>query len=100
MSWGIFALIAYAGIFLGTVINCLTAMRNPDQLIRGLAMGCIAGLAAYSVNSFLHNYLDSSVSLWLYAGFSVALARITARDRATALASWSAARAPQHPDPA
>ncbi|HEX5502016.1 MAG TPA: O-antigen ligase family protein, partial [Thermomicrobiales bacterium] len=78
ISWGIVALVAYLGIFLGAIRNCLIAARSHDVLIRGLAIGCIAALVAYAANSAFHNYLDSSVALWLYAGFSVALARLAA----------------------
>jgi len=76
VSWGIFALIAYLGIFLGTLRNLLIASRHHDLLIRGLAVGGVGGLVIYAVNSAYHNYMDSSVALWLYAGLSVALVRV------------------------
>jgi O-antigen ligase len=76
ISWGIGALIVYVALFLGTVRNYWIATRSPDLLIRGLAIGCIGGLATYATNSAFHNYLDSSALLWVYAGGSVALARM------------------------
>lgn len=77
LSWGILALIVYVGIFLGTLRNLAKAARHPDPFIRGLAIGCAGGVIAYAVNSAYHNSMDSSVFLWMYAGLSVALARMT-----------------------
>lgn len=76
LSWGIFALIAFVGIFLGTFWNFVIGSRHPDPFVRGLAIGCAGGLVNYSVNSMFHNSLDSSLSLWMYAGLSVVLARL------------------------
>lgn len=73
LSWGIFALIGYVGLFVAGLVNCAIAARNRDLLIRGLSVGCAGGLVTYGVNSTFHNYLDSSVALWLYLGLSVAL---------------------------
>lgn len=73
-SWGSFGLAAYIAVFLGTLQNFLIARRSEDALVRGLAVGGAAGLIAYAVNSTFHNYLDSSVILWCYAGLSAALA--------------------------
>jgi O-antigen ligase len=88
LSWGIFALIAYALIFIGALRNFVIASRSKDLLIRGIAVGCAGGIVVYGVNSAYHNSMDSSVFLWLYAGISVALARmsvstaVTTRSRA------------------
>lgn len=76
ISWGIGALLVYVGIFLGAAKNYWRAARSADPLIRGLAIGCIGGLATYATNSAFHNYLDSSALLFIYAGGSVALARL------------------------
>jgi O-antigen ligase len=78
-SWGILGLLAYVGLFLGAVRNCMAARRSEDPLIRGIAVGCCAGVAAYAVNSAFHNYLDSSIALWCYAGLSAALVRMPHR---------------------
>lgn len=77
-SWGIFTLAAYLALFAGTFVNLAIAARSPDILVRGLAVGCAGGLATYAVNSAFHNYLDSSPYLFLYAGLSIALTRLTA----------------------
>lgn len=80
ISWGIAALLAFLALFLGIIRNLLVAMRSRDPLIRGVAIGCIGGVTAYAVGSLYHNYMDSSTFLWVYAGLSVALARMaTAR---------------------
>jgi O-antigen ligase len=91
MSWGIFALLAYLAIFIGALRNLVIATRHPDQLIRGLAVGCAGGLIVYGVNSAFHNYLDSSVFLWAYAGLSVSLARLATQrvNRASMMHSQS-----------
>jgi O-antigen ligase len=73
-SWGIVGLLSYLAVFAGTIRNCLIARRSTDPWARGLAVGCVAGLAAYGVNSALHNYMDSTMVLWCYAGLSAALA--------------------------
>lgn len=79
LSWGIAALIVYLLVFIGTLKNFRSATRSRDPLIRGLAIACSGGLIAYAVNSAFHNLLDSTTILWLYAGFSVALASLSAR---------------------
>lgn len=97
-SWGIFGLLTYLAILFGTLRNLLVARKSADSLVRGLAVGCIAGLIAYLVNSSLHNSLDASVILWYYAGLSATLASVPERAMARVAAlrrrplSWSARR--------
>jgi len=85
LSWGIIALVAFIGIFVGALRNFVTASKSRDPFLRGLAIGCIGGLVTYGVNSYYHNSMDSSAFLWLYAGLSVALARLV---RTAAQASY------------
>ncbi|MPZ15412.1 MAG: hypothetical protein GEU73_13475 [Chloroflexi bacterium] len=80
LSWGIFALIPYVAVMIGALLNCVRAMRSEDLLVRGLAVGCAGGLVRYAVDSSFHNLLDSSTTLWILVGLSVALAYIAARD--------------------
>jgi hypothetical protein len=75
-SWGIIALAIHITLYTGALVNCIIAARSEDTLIRGMAIGTAGGLAAFAANSALHNYLDSSAYLWLYAGLSVALVRL------------------------
>ena len=72
-SWGIVGLLTYLAIFVGALHNCIVARRSSDTLVRGLAIGCAAGIVSYAVGSAFHNYMDSSVMLWCYAGLSAAL---------------------------
>jgi O-antigen ligase len=86
ISWGSATLACYLLVIVGALRNFAIAARNEDGLVRGLAVGCAGGLATYAADSAFHNYLDSSSALWLYAGLSVALARLPpvgvgARDR-------------------
>lgn len=78
ISWGVGAFVAYLLIIIGALRNYWLAARNPDRLIHGVAVGGAGGLIAYAVNSAFHNSLDSSSALWLFAGLSVALARLPA----------------------
>ena len=97
-SWGIFGLLAYVAVLFGTAQNYLVARRSDDPFVRGLAVGGLAGLVAYVVNSSLHNSLDASVILWYYAGLSATLASVpeSAVARVAALrrrpATWSSGR--------
>lgn len=77
-SWGIMALIAHVLLYVGALANCVIAARSNDLLVRGIAVGTAGGLIAYGANSALHNYLDSTGYLWIYAGLSVALVRLAA----------------------
>jgi O-antigen ligase len=92
ISWGILALAAYLAVFAATVVNCIIAVRSEDLLVRGLAIGCIGGIIRYAVDSAFHNYLDSGTYLWMYAGLSVALARVAMSETPNPIAqSWSSA---------
>jgi hypothetical protein len=75
VSWGAPALIAYVAIFVGTLANCaFAAARARNVFVRATAIGTVGGLIGYGVSSALHNYLDSSLLLWMMAGLSIALA--------------------------
>jgi O-antigen ligase len=74
ISWGLPGLITYTAMWLGAIGNCIrAALGTRDGLVRGAAVGTLGGLVAYAVNSAFHNYLDSSLLLWLCAGLSIAL---------------------------
>lgn len=90
-SWGILSLAAYAAIFVGALRNLAIAARNRDPLVRGIAVGLAGWLATYGVNSAYHNYMDSSIFLWLCAGLSVALARLPVHRGQAAARVWSRA---------
>ena len=79
LSFGTIGLLLYLAIFYLTGKNFLAAFNTSESpLIKGLALGSAGALLAFAVNSSFHNLLDSTLTLWLLAGFSVALANIAA----------------------
>lgn len=82
LSFGTFAFILYLAIIWFTAGNFIYATKQfPDTLLSGISLGCLGALIATQVNAFFHNYFDSSMSLWLLAGFSIAMATLAARMR-------------------
>jgi hypothetical protein len=81
ISWGFGALASYVLMLVGAYRNFAVGARNQDPLVRGIAVGAAGGMSAYLVNSAFHNSLDSSSALFLFAGLSVALARMPAGGR-------------------
>ncbi|ACZ43692.1 O-antigen polymerase [Thermobaculum terrenum ATCC BAA-798] len=98
-SWGIFALLAYLALFWGMIRNYMSALGHSDRLISGLAAGCVGGVVLYAVNSAYHNYMDSSSVLWIYAGFSVVLARLARLDSLSRLYAAYLARQRSQQEP-
>jgi hypothetical protein len=84
ISWGGAALCAYVLIFVGAVRNFAEGARRGTGLVRALNVGCAGALAAYAVNSALHNNLDSSVAQWLLCGLSVPLRHLSTASHAGA----------------
>jgi O-antigen ligase len=79
LSFGTFGLLLYLAVFYMTGKNFLAAFNTSDSpLMKGLALGSAGALLAFAVNSSFHNLLDSTLTLWLLAGFSAALANIAA----------------------
>ncbi len=77
VSFGLPALLAFLALLLGTFLNYLEAFRRArDNLIRGLSLGAIGALAAYTVNAATHNLMDSVFLLWILAGLSIAIVRL------------------------
>lgn len=93
-SWGIAALLAYGWMYAATLVSLAVAARSRDASIRGLAIGSAGGVVAYGVGSAFHNYLDSSIFLWVYAGLAVALVRIGARPTQRRNVVWIARTRP------
>jgi hypothetical protein len=80
ISWGLAGLAIYTAIFVGALANCVHVIRRTsDSLVRGAAIGTLGALVAYAVNSTFHNYLDTSLMLWLCGGLSIALVQILRR---------------------
>lgn len=78
LSFGTPALIAYILLFLGIAANALQAyFREKDPWLRGASLGCFGATVAYVINSTAHNSLDSTGSLWILAGLSIVLLRLS-----------------------
>ncbi len=78
LSWGFFALVVYIVFGLLILKNFYDTFREArDPLLRGLALGGIAALLGYEVNSQFHNFLDSSLTLWILAGFSLVMLKLS-----------------------
>jgi heme/copper-type cytochrome/quinol oxidase subunit 3/O-antigen ligase len=95
LSFGSFALLLYIATFYITGKNFLVAFdASTSPLIKGVAMGSAGALLAFAVSSSFHNLFDSTLTLWLLAGLSVALANIaTKQQRAPAEAPANSAGA-------
>jgi O-antigen ligase len=85
VSYGALALLAFIWIMAAVLRNLIDSYRMSNQrFIKGLAVGLAAGLIAYAVNAFYHNLIAEFPLVWIVAGFSVALAKITAEDKGQA----------------
>lgn len=77
LSWGFFALLAYCSFIFVIGRNFFTTFRaTAAPLPKGLALGGLAALIGFQVNSFFHNFLDSTLTLWALAGFSLLLPKL------------------------
>jgi O-antigen ligase len=82
LSWGFFALFVYAALTIVIGKNFfVTFGTTPDPLLKGLALGGLAALIGFQVNSFFHNFLDSTLTFWVLAGFSLVLLKLGPRAR-------------------
>jgi O-antigen ligase len=78
LSWGFFALVIYVAFTLLILKNFYeTFIQARDPLLRGLALGGIAALLGYEVNSQFHNLLDSTLTLWILGGFSLVMLKMS-----------------------
>jgi O-antigen ligase len=78
LSWGFFALVIYVVFALLILKNFYdTFLHARDPLLRGLALGGIAALLGYEVNSQFHNMLDSTLTLWIIGGFSLVMLKMS-----------------------
>ena len=73
---GLAAFLAVAGL---SAFNLLRAyFRADDPWMRGISLAVFAALVGYLVHSFFHNSLNVSFAFWGLAGFSIAIAKVTA----------------------
>ncbi|HXG36866.1 MAG TPA: O-antigen ligase family protein [Dehalococcoidia bacterium] len=81
-SFGTVALALYVLLIVQTGINFVSALRaSADPYLRGLALGALAGLTAFAINSFFHNLIESTLTVWLLAGLSLALLKLARQER-------------------
>lgn len=77
LSWGFFALVIYVLFCIAIGKNFLdTYYTAADPLLRGLALGGFAALIGFQVNSLFHNFLDSTLTLWVLGGFSLVMLKL------------------------
>ena len=82
VSFGALTLIPYILLLLGIAVNSLQAyFREKDPWLRGTSIGCFGAIIAYVVNSIAHNSLDSGMILWVLAGLSLVLLRLSSESR-------------------
>ncbi len=83
LSFGIAGLVLYGILMVLTAANFIGVARTTrDPLLRGVAVGCLGALAAFAVNSFFHNLLTSALTIWILAGFSLALTKVASSGEA------------------
>ena len=77
VTYGLPALGLYVAMVAGAALCLLTAYRRArDGLLQGVALGLLAALLAYAVNSAFHNYFDSALTIWVLVGGAIAVARL------------------------
>jgi O-antigen ligase len=77
LSFGTGALVLYVGLFVLSIKNYLEVFwRTTEPLLKGLALGGVGAVVAFAANSFFHNLFDSTLTLWLLAGISLALSKV------------------------
>lgn len=77
LSFGTGALVLYLALFVLSIKNYVEAFsRTTDPLLKGLALGGLGALLAFGANSFFHNLFDSTLTVWLLAGLSLALTKV------------------------
>jgi hypothetical protein len=77
LSFGTGALVLYLALFVLSAKNYLEVFfRTTEPLLKGLALGGLGALLAFGVNSAFHNLFDSTLTVWLLAGFSLALTKL------------------------
>lgn len=87
LSFGTPALLLYLVLFGAVFWNFVEAFRRADSpFLKAISLGGAGAVAAYSVNAFMHNIMDSSALFFILAGLSLALTRL----------AWQAQEKGQH----
>lgn len=78
LSWGFFALLIYVVFSVVIGLNFYQTFAGVDDpLLKGLALGGLAALLGFQTNSLFHNFLDSTLTLWVLGGFSLLLMKLS-----------------------
>ena len=81
LSFGTGALVLYLALLVLSIKNYLEAFfKTNEPLLKGLALGGLGAVLAFGVNSGFHNLFDSTLTVWLLAGFSLALTKLVIVD--------------------
>ncbi len=94
-AFGTAAFVFYILLYLQSGYNYLLALRTfSEPLLKGIALGGMGALVAFAVNSLFHNLFGSTLTLWILAGFSLALVKVaeqTADKPSESQNQWAAA---------
>ena len=87
-EFGVIALAMYLLLIVMSSVNFLSAyFRSNDPWLRGISLALFASLVGYATHSFFHNSLNVTYALWILAGFSIAIAKVTTASSEDARAS-------------
>jgi len=87
VTYGLPALGLYLALLVTAGLRLLRAYRLArDHLLQGVALGLLAALMAYAVNSAFHNYFDSAITLWMLVGAAAAVGGLVGREERYAAA--------------
>jgi O-antigen ligase len=89
LSFGTGALIVYLALFILACQNYIDAyFASQDDLVKGLSLGGLGALLAFGVNAFFHNLFDSTLTIWLLAGLSLAIAKVVSAEASRRGRAW------------
>ena len=76
-SFGTVAMLAFLWVFVSIFRNFMESYRrSKSPFLRSISLGCVVALLALMVNMATHNVMDSTILLWIVAGFSIATVKI------------------------
>ena|GEM_PF-792143 len=77
ISFGSVAFVLYLGMLVLAAKNFVEAyFATSDRWFKAFAIGGLGALVAFAFNSAFHNYFDFNLTMWLLAGFSLAMAKL------------------------
>jgi hypothetical protein len=86
LSFGTGALFLYIWLFVLSIKNYFEVFfKTAEPLLKGLALGGVGAVVAFAANSFFHNLFDSTLTVWLMAGISLALSKVVLAESSVVL---------------